>query len=162
LRGTWQGQKYPKISEELHRSESHVREIASELSKILSEVLGKEVNKSNFRSALQRSHFSLILYPPLKKNVNINNVNVCANTVQSPAVPKELTPSTPIAENTQPQIHQDLRDAPDISSFYGRTSELATLQQWIVQDRARLVAILGISGIGKTAIALHLLPQIQH
>jgi ATP-dependent Clp protease ATP-binding subunit ClpA len=162
LRGTWQGQKYPKISEELHRSEGHVREIASELSKILSEVLGKEVNKSNFRSALQRSHFSLILYAPLKKNVNINNVNVCANTVQSPAVPKERSPSTPIAENTQPQIHQDLRDAPDISSFYGRTSELATLQQWIVQDRARLVAILGISGIGKTAIALHLLPQIQH
>ena len=82
--------------------------------------------------------------------------------MQSPALPKERSPSTPIAENTQPQIHQDLRDAPDISSFYGRTSELATLQQWIVQDRARLVAMLGISGIGKTAIALHLLPQIQH
>ncbi|PSB02671.1 ATPase, partial [filamentous cyanobacterium Phorm 46] len=55
-----------------------------------------------------------------------------------------------------------LRDAPDISSFYDRTSELATLQQWIVQDRTRIVAILGISGIGKTAIALHLIPQIQH
>jgi hypothetical protein len=52
LRGTWQDQKYPKIAEELHRSEGHVRDIASELSKILSEVLGKEVNKSNFRSTL--------------------------------------------------------------------------------------------------------------
>ena len=133
MRGTWQGQKYPKIAEELHRSEGHVRDIASEVWKILSEVLGKEVNKLNFRSALQRSHFSLILYAHLKKNVNINKLNVCANTVQFPAVPKERSPPTPIAENTQPQIHQDLRDAPDISSFYNRTSEQATLQEWRLQ-----------------------------
>jgi len=39
LRGTWQDQKYPKIAEELHRREGHVRDIASELWKILSEVL---------------------------------------------------------------------------------------------------------------------------
>jgi hypothetical protein len=82
--------------------------------------------------------------------------------VQSPEVPKDRSPSTPIAENTQPQIHQDLRDAPDISSLYTRTSELATLQEWILQERCRLVAILGISGIDKTALGLHLLPQIQH
>jgi hypothetical protein len=133
LRGTWQDQKYPKIAEELHRSEGHVRDIASELWKILSEVLGKEVNKSNFRSTLQRSHFSIISSHFPKDFVNINNVNVCANTVQSPAVPKDLTPSTPIAENTQPQIHQDLRDARDISSFYNRTSEQTTLQEWRLQ-----------------------------
>ena len=123
LRGTWQYQKYPKIAEELHRSEGHVRDIASELWKILSEVLGKEINKSNFRSTLQRSHFYIISSHFQKDFVNINKVNVCANTVQSPAVPKERSPSTPIAENTQPQIHQDLRDAPDISSFYNRTSQ---------------------------------------
>jgi hypothetical protein len=91
--------------EELHRSEGHVRDIPSELWKILSEVLGKEVNKSNFRSTLQRSHFSLILSHFQKDFLNINNVNVCANTVQSPEVSKDRSPSTPIAENTQPQIH---------------------------------------------------------
>jgi len=123
LRGTWQDQKYPKIAEELHRSEGHVRDIASELWEILSEVLGKKINKSNFCSTLQRSHFYIISSHFQKDFVNINNVNVCANTVQSPEVPKDRSPSTPIAENTQPQIHQDLRDAPDISSFYNRTSQ---------------------------------------
>jgi len=89
LRGTWQDQKYAKIAEELHRSEGHVRDIASELWKILSEVLGKEINKSNFRSTLQRSHFYIISSHFQKDFVNINNVNVCANTVQSPEVPKD-------------------------------------------------------------------------
>ena len=132
LRGTWQDQKYPKIPEELHRSEGHVRDIASELGKILSEVLGKEVNKSNFRSTLQRSHFSIISSHFQKDFVNINKVNVCANTVQYPEVSKYRSPSTPIAENSQPQIHQGLRDAPDIS-FYNHTSEQATLQEWRLQ-----------------------------
>lgn len=42
-----------------------------------------------------------------------------------------------------------------------RTQELAILEKWIVQERCRLVAILGISGIGKSAIAVQLLKQIQ-
>jgi hypothetical protein len=36
-----------------------------------------------------------------------------------------------------------------LSSFYGRTQELDTLTQWIVQDQCRLVAILGMGGIRK-------------
>lgn len=162
LLGAWQGQKYPKIAEEAHCSEGHARDVASELWKILSDVLGEAVNKSNFRSTFKRLQISIVSSTVEKNSVQIGNVNVCGDTSHSPEVPKERSPSTPTPENTQPQIHQDLRDAPDISSFYGRTSELTTLQQWILQERCSLVAILGISGIGKSAIALHLLPQIQH
>jgi len=160
LLGAWQGQKYPKIAEEAHCSEGHARDVASELWKILSDVLGEAVNKSNFRSTFKRLQISIVSSTVEKNSVQIGNVNVCGDTLQSPEVPKDRSPST--AENTQPEIRQDLRDAPDITSFYGRTSELATLQQWIVHDRTRLVAILGLSGIGKTNLALHLLPQIQH
>jgi hypothetical protein len=103
LRGTWQDQKYVKIAEELHPSEGHVRDIPLELWKILSEVLGKKVNKSNFRSTLQRSHFSVI-YSDFKKDfVKINNVNVCANTVQFPEVSKDRSPSTPSQKTLNPK-----------------------------------------------------------
>ncbi len=40
----------------------------------------------------------------------------------------------------------------DVSRFTGREGELTELSQWIVQERCRLVAILGMGGIGKSAL----------
>lgn len=49
---------------------------------------------------------------------------------------------------------------PDVSRFFGRTQELASLRKWIITDRAQLVALLGMGGIGKTALAGQLAQQI--
>ncbi|MCD8490209.1 MAG: NACHT domain-containing protein [Desertifilum sp.] len=56
---------------------------------------------------------------------------------------------------------QDWGEAVDVSLFYGRQPELTTLQQWIVGDRCRLVALLGIGGVGKTALSVKLAQNLQ-
>ncbi len=50
--------------------------------------------------------------------------------------------------------HQNLDDAPDVPVFYGRTKELEDLEQWIIKDKCKLVAIIGMRGIGKTNLVL--------
>jgi hypothetical protein len=55
----------------------------------------------------------------------------------------------------------DWGEAPNIQTFYGRTEELAKLEQWIVRDRCHLLAICGMGGIGKTALAVKLVENMQ-
>jgi WD40 repeat protein len=51
-------------------------------------------------------------------------------------------------------------EAIDVSIFYGRVQELKTLEKWIVKDRCRLIEILAIGGMGKTALAVKLAQQM--
>ena len=60
---------------------------------------------------------------------------------------------------TPPSKHWE--GAPDVSVFYGRDEELAILKHWILAEGCRLVALLGIGGVGKTLLAAKLTGQIQ-
>ena len=59
-------------------------------------------------------------------------------------------------------IQQDWGEASDVSVFYGRSEELVRLEHWILQDHCRLVGVLGMGGIGKTALAVKIAQQIQN
>jgi WD40 repeat protein len=60
------------------------------------------------------------------------------------------SPSTPS------RLTHDWGEAPEVSAFFGRTQELDLLTEWIIDDRCRLVSILGMGGVGKTRLSVRL------
>src|SRR5258708_7196670 len=54
----------------------------------------------------------------------------------------------------------DWGEALAVPSFYGREREMAQLTEWVVQERCRVVSVLGLGGIGKSALAVRLLHQV--
>ncbi len=66
------------------------------------------------------------------------------------------------------QNSQDWGEAVDVEDFYGRDAQIAELEYWIrgaagmdAANRCRLVAVLGMGGIGKTALAARIAKNVQ-
>ncbi|WP_159251579.1 hypothetical protein [Microcystis aeruginosa] len=77
LKNVFDGQKYAKIAEKYNCSEGHARDKAYELWRILSEVLGEELNKSTVRSAIERLIVSNSINNLGNKSVKIDQVTFC-------------------------------------------------------------------------------------
>jgi len=159
LRGTLQRETYKEIAKDFNCSESRIREIGSELWQILSEELGEDVSKSNFRSTMERLQNS----NALNFANNVSSIfNICAEGRHPPSIPNSHPPNQETSNRKQSQIsHQDLSEMPDLGDFFDRTPELHTLTTWILQQHCRLITLTGISGIGKTTLAVQLVQQIK-
>ena len=88
----------------------------------------------------------------------------------APPEPIQLSPQpeTPVAHTgAVPAAFSrvDWVGALDVSHFTGREVEVAELTQWIVQEHCRLIALLGMGGIGKSMLVSflgqHLAPQFE-
>lgn len=138
--GAWQGQTYEQIAEAHSYSVKYLKDDSGrKFWKLLSQVLGESVSKNNFRAAIER----------------LNQRQEQTKSDQSQ--PEE------VAAVTQPRlssIQTDWGETIDISQFYGRDAELTTLMQWIRNDLCRLIALLGMGGIGKTTLSVKLANQL--
>ncbi|HTD80125.1 MAG TPA: helix-turn-helix domain-containing protein, partial [Chloroflexota bacterium] len=65
-------------------------------------------------------------------------------------------PATQPADAGGLERRQDWGEAPEVIGFVGRAEELARLHDWVLEERCRLAAVLGMGGIGKTALAARL------
>ena len=137
LRLCWNGYTYAEIAESSGYDDDYIRDVGFRLWQTLSKALGENIAKSNVKTVLRRHYSSL-------------------TQVQSPI--SITTAALPTSNSRQPQ---DWGEAIDVSMFYGRKLEQAVLQRWIVHEKCRLVMLLGIGGIGKTALSIKVAQQLQ-
>ncbi|AFY77697.1 NB-ARC domain-containing protein [Pleurocapsa sp. PCC 7327] len=153
LEGTWQGMTYDQMAENSQYSLNYLmRDIGPRLWRMLSGVLGEEVSKTNFRVILERRLFSLPVKTTLSQLIQENPNEKNIGSISYEELDGHVTSEIATCHNWN--------ETPERSVFFGRTEELATLKQWI-QDGCNLIAIRGISGIGKTALARQLAEEIR-
>ncbi len=65
--------------------------------------------------------------------------------------------TTPLPHTLAPARGQqhDWGEVPLSTYFYGREAELSLIQQWFTKEPTQLLIVLGIGGVGKTAIVAH-------
>ncbi|MBX3055245.1 MAG: helix-turn-helix domain-containing protein [Anaerolineae bacterium] len=78
----------------------------------------------------------------------------------SAATASLMPPPTAAAAAPESGTLTDWGDAPEVSAFYGREDELTLLTNWLLEDQCRVVSILGMGGIGKSALAVTLMHRV--
>ena len=158
---SWEGRGYSAIAEEADYDSDYIKGVAAQLWKSLSDILGEKVTKKNFRALLiQRfgNQNSKLLEPSLSNSTQ-NYHNQLLNSIQETA--SELKENT---DNNQEikTVSVDWGTAPDVSIFYGRNNEINQIQDYIVKNRCKVVALLGHGGIGKTTLSVKIAEQVQN
>lgn len=136
FRQSWEGKSYLEMANTLDYDYGYIKDTGADLWQRLTIALGQKVTKQNFRLVL---------------------ISYCRSN------PSDLVPlEVKIAE---PEISaapiQDWGEAVDVSVFYGRTLEINFLQSLIIDQQCRLITILGMGGIGKTALSIKVAQAVQ-
>jgi WD40 repeat protein len=151
----WEGRSYSDIAESAGYDAEYIKLVGFQLWQILSRAFGEKVTKSNVQSVVKRyaRQIQVAVVPSHSTQTSQDR--------DAQIYPLNASTHLADAEGVNANIHQDWGEAVDVSAFYGRTEELTTLEHWIVKERCRVVMLLGMGGIGKTALSVRIAEQIQ-
>lgn len=98
LRGTLKKRTYTQIAKEVYSSSSHVRNVGSELWKILSEGLGENITKASLKPILEKGTFynyqSAIVENITGETVTVNNkLNICSKKSREAQLSRRESPA---------------------------------------------------------------------
>ena len=160
LRQVWQGRKYLDIADRAGYTEGHIKDVASQLWKLLSKVTGERITKATLKSTLERYYRAInagntLPEAPESKAMPLHTP-VTRTIIASPAIsPAQVNQPGAIRE----VVPVEVQPLPDIH-FVGRQQALNHLQSLINQGH-RAVVIQGKGGLGKTTLAQHFVEQQQ-
>ncbi|MTJ49572.1 hypothetical protein [Dolichospermum sp. UHCC 0259] len=145
VEGTWQRDTYEDIAKKYNLTEKHLSDVGYKLWSLLSESLGEDIKKTNFRSTFERLNIESSQNP----NICIgNNYYYSSQTLNQPNKEDDK-----ININTESKLSvYDLTLAPEIIKFYQRGTELEKLSDWIFKQNTRLISVSGLYGTGKTTL----------
>ena len=150
LEGSWYRQTYQKIASTAGYTEGYLsRDVGPALWETLSQALGVQVKKTNFKTAIER--WSEQAQPSLGTNgatdnvVTVDNGHVIAPSALTIETDQAVTDALPF----------------NVSDFRGRENDLATLVDWVISDRGRLLCLSGLPGSGKSWLAIKLAERIR-
>lgn len=166
LRAAWEPQRqgYRAIAQHYGYSENYLKyDAGPKLWQCLSDLLQEKVRKTNVRSVVESKLLEMqerLHQPSASENRSFSSAPTPSpggNQAESVAFLGSLhagiSPSSGFSVNRWGAI-------PDVSYFQGREEEVATLLQWMGAEPCRLIGVLGMVGIGKTALVAKVLQEL--
>lgn len=145
LQQAWGGKTYRAIATIAGYSEGHVKDVASQLWRLLSDVLGERITKGNYRSRL--------VYWLKRAKRKMVHVAEEAWPRVSPDQPMPSSIEQPVEQPPQSLANQEIDP-----HFIGRSTAIVRLSTLSTQGH-KIIVIQGEGGLGKTTLAQHYLRQ---